>query len=540
MRSEYVTSPTARRLTGLSVVVGVLAALSGCKQPEAKAPPEFGLLPQGAKKPNIIFILVDTLRADRLGVYGSTAKLTPTMDQIGREGVVFDRCFAPAPWTLPSVASMFVSYYPSVHKATEYEIVEGMDQGRIAKVAVLDNEKFETMAGILRSGGYETAGFVANKFLKADYGFAKGFSHYDTSFSGNTVHGDVVNAAATKWLDEGRASADKPLFLYLHYMDVHGPYNAAPEFMDPLLDAVENTPMEKRTALKPQQIATLNPYLNRPPVHNGSVWDKERFEALRGYLEYWRARYDAGVAEMDSVLAKMISELDKRGLWKDSLVILASDHGEALCEHGFWEHGYSMMQTDLHVPLVIRWPEILPAGSRVMENVSLIDLLPTMATQLRMPLEANFQGRSLVGAMARTPLPKPVLIFAEAVKAGPTQHAIVEGDWKLMRWSAPDQTNPDGTTKPGPRQHFLMNLKDDPLETTHQGGADTRDILIRLNGSMDTQISVNATIAPDVVVKMGEGDAAELRAVGYTGGGSGKGDAAEPAPATQPAKSDGD
>lgn len=539
MKMKDVATRRRRRVGTIGVLIAVLGCLTACQPPDAQTKAEFGILPENANPPNIIFILVDTLRADRLGVYGSTANLTPTMDSIGRDGIVFERCFAPAPWTLPSVASMFVSYYPSVHHATEYQLVENMDQGRIAKVAILDSEKFTTLASVLRTKGYETAGFVANKFLKEEYGFAEGFSHYDTSFAGNTVHGDAVNAALTAWLDGERKTPEKPLFLYLHYMDVHGPYNAAPEFLNPLLAAVEAIPSEQRTALRPQQLATLNPYLNRPPVHEGKTWDEERFNALRGYLEYWQARYDAGVAEMDQVLGKLVAELDQRGLWKDSLIIFVADHGEALCEHGFWEHGYSLMQTDLHVPLVIRWPAILPAGSRVAENVSLIDLLPTLMEQLRLPKAQNLQGRSLVGAMARMPLPAPVPIFAEAVKAGPAQHAMVEGNWKLMRATIPERTNQDGATVPAQRQHFLMDLQSDPGETTSVLNR-FRDIANRLNTLIDSQITVNESIAPGNVI-MRTGPAANLADVGYVGGTSGATDDDEEKPAaTQPAQKEGD
>ena len=230
----------------LTLTLLAIVALSqgGCErsQPTENAkPPRIGLLPEGVEKPDLILIVIDALRADRLGVYGHPGGLSPTIDAIAAEGVTFDYCVSTAPWTAPSMASLFISYYPGVHKTTKYRVVsKDGEKFRKASQSVLSDE-FHTLAEILSLNGYQTAGFCANTMLRKRQGFAQGFEYFNTRFAANTVRGEVVNRAAFQWLEKER-DPNRPLFLYLHYMDVHGPYNAAPRFMEPLVEPLEAKP----------------------------------------------------------------------------------------------------------------------------------------------------------------------------------------------------------------------------------------------------------------------------------------------------------
>jgi len=486
----------------------------------------------------VIFILVDTLRADRLGVYGNPRGLSPTMDALTREGVLFERCFAPAPWTLPAVASMITSYYPTVHGATSYRQVEDMDQGKAPRISVL-SDKFVTLAEAMHERGYETAGFVANKFLKQEYGFGQGFDHYDASYSANTVLGEHLNAAATQWLAQ-RKDPSRPLFLYLHYMDTHGPYNAAAEFMDPLMQAVEQIPPGQRRVLTDNNMRTLLPYLRKPPEGPDGPRDEERFRDLGRYWEYWQARYEAGVREMDFYLARMIDSLKAAGLWDDAYVIFTADHGEALCEHGYWEHGYTMFQSDLHVPLALKWPGKLPGGVRVSHNVSLMDLFPTLAEQLGLPIEvAELQGQSLLELVAgQAPRAERVLL-AESIKAGSPQLALIRGDWKLIRIDQQERVTADGRTLPRQFRDFLMNFAADPDEkaSVHETHEELTEELLRLMAEKSAALrEVGATAE---MVEVDPATMGSLSAVGYVGGSGAEDNAtSQPAsaPVTQPAK----
>lgn len=469
--------------------------------------------PVDAPLPNVVFILVDTLRADRLGCYGYGRQLTPTMDALAAEGVRFDRVIAAAPWTLPSIGSLITSYAPSVHKATSFRQVDGMDRGMRPVVAML-GDQFVTLAEAMQQAGYETAGFSANKFIKAKYGFGQGYELYDTHFADNTVPGKYVNAAALRWLEQ-RQSSDKPLFLYLHYMDVHGPYDADPRFLDPLMKEVENNP--NRDPMPPRVFKRINAYIRRPPRKTS---DPTRWDRLSRTYDYWRARYDAGVAEMDFYLSQLFDKLKQDGLWDNTLIVLTADHGESLGESGFWDHGYTMLQTNLHVPLIMRYPGVLPAGRSVYTTVSLMDVAPTLYEMLRVPFDQNIQGRSLVDVIAGTK-PQPVTVFADAIKVGPRQLVVVDGRWKLIAMSIPN------TNK---IRQLLFDIEADPTEQ-HELSAEHPDIVKRLRDKLVQQLEVSSKLKPHVRRKTVAPTPAELKqlqAVGYTGG-SDEDDQDEPA-----------
>ncbi len=527
---------SAGRYARSAAAVGltVLAVLGGCQS--SRPPEKVGLLPEGARPPDVIFILVDTLRADRVGAYGQRPGLTPTIDQLAAEGVVFDRAIAPAPWTLPSIASLFCSVAPSVHKAIDYTRVEAMHEGHAAVVSVL-SDQFETLAEVMRAAGYQTAAFVANKFIRRRYGFGQGFDHFDDSPAGeNTVPGETVNQAAVAWLRQRRS--DKPLLLYLHYMDVHGPYDAAPQFLDPLLDEVEKIPPSQRHRLTRAEFRRINAYLRKPPK-----WarDRSRYDRLKMYREYWVARYEAGVAEFDHYLAQLRDELRSLGIWDDAYIILTSDHGEALCEHGFWEHGYSLYQTDLHVPLILRWPGVLPAGRRVAATVSLLDLMPTLMEQMRIALagSANIQGRSVIDVLSGIAADRGP-VFAGSVKTWPRtpirHEAVVSGAWKLIRIEQPRMRLRDGRVLAAGTRLALFNLDRDPAERQNlvEQEPQRRDMLLALLDGWRRQC---AQTHPGVVaqrVGMSEEEAQHLAAMGYTGV-EGEPPDDEPPPATRPA-----
>lgn len=474
--------------------------------------------------PNVIFILVDTLRADHVGAYGYARKLTPTMDKIAEAGVLFEHCQAAAPWTVPSVASMLTSYYPTVHGAVDFSSIDNASRGVMSGTITTLSEDYDTLAEVMKQRGYQTAGFCANKFITKKFGFAQGYDHYDTSQTANSIRGTLINSAALQWIRQERAE-DKPLFLYLHYMDVHGPYNALPEFWEPLAKEIEQIPADQRTPLTKKEFMRINGYIRQPVVYDGDVQNQQRYQLLAGYRDYWVARYDAGIAEMDQYLSELIAELDKQGLWEDSLVVLAADHGEALNEHGLWEHGYSHFQTDQHVPLMIRWPKHLPAGRRVGGNVSLIDVMPTLVDLLDAGDTDVLQGESLVPAIENGAASSNRLIIAEAQKMWPStspqrHEAAYEGPWKLMRRSIPPGAKYRGRTIPAGEELLLFNLEDDPGETTNLAPRDTARAS-QLKQQLMDQVAANANVKPGVVTSVVQVDPETMRtvkAVGYAGG----------------------
>ena len=501
------TLPRCMRWTLLLLALAVLLPqAAGCRQPVD------GHAPKQAKPPHIIFILIDALRADRVGCFGGERNLTPTIDQIAAEGVCFERTIAAAPWTQPSVASLFCSCYPEVHKVQSYGQAWDSTFTDTPKVAVF-SDAFTTLAEMLQQQGYQTAAFSANPFVIAEYGYGQGFEHFDSSFASFTKEsttGAVVNDAVGAWL--AQRDTARPTFLYLHYMDVHGPYEGDPEFLDARLAALEAEPNKHElTEEEDRRLA----HLRRLPT---SVSDPARHERLMPYREYWEARYEAGVRQMDNYLAALRQRLEELGVWQNAYVIVAADHGEALCEHHYWDHGLGVHDNQLHVPLILRWPGVLPAGRRVGATVRLIDVLPTIADQFRLAPLAGVQGISLLPHLQSGPAPAPVAAFAESVKQGTEQKALYSGRLKVMYLEAT------------PPRLDLFDIVADPHEQRSIAQQTDPRQLRALLTMVQRQMQENATLAATIesaAVPIDEAQRRRLESLGYFG--------STPTPATQPA-----
>jgi arylsulfatase len=469
--------------------LGVCAGCSREKEGDAERP---------KLRPDIVFVMVDTLRADRLGAHGPRRSNSPTIDAIASEGVRFERVISGSPWTQPSIASLFSSVYPGVHKVLNFQQAITGRSDREQRVAVFD-ESLATLPEQLQQLGYETAAFVANLFILEEYGFGRGFDHFE-DFDETRPDGEVINREVIRWLEQ-RPHRDKPLFLYLHYMDVHGPYDAGPAFHEPLLDEVEG--MLRKRRLTGDEIERLG-YLGRPPKDHR---DTKRHERLAAFREYWVARYDAGIREFDDHLKVLRAALMQAGIWQDAYVVVTSDHGEALCEHGHWDHGYSVHNTEVHVPLILRWPEHLPTGRRVEYVVSLIDVMPTLLDQLGGTLPDRIQGSSLVQLIAGHKPAEPSLVFSEAVKAGDEQKAVQYGKWKLI-------------AIPETGRRMLFDLSKDPEEQDDVSGR-YPDGVGALEELLDQQLAENEMLSRDVTPstrKLRDDQIERLRSLGYLGG----------------------
>ncbi len=471
MRPDCFAKPSmaVTRVSALSILAALLA-LTGCDKPSAKQP---------APRPNIVFILIDTLRADRLGCYGAADAQTPRIDAIAKEGVVFERVISPAPWTLPAMGSIFTGVYPSVHKANDYS--QGGDMLR-TEVRVVGDD-WDTLAERLQGAGYATAAFSANPFIQPATGFAQGFDHFDGSFASNAAPGKLVTAAAMKWLDS-RADKSKPVFLYLHYMDVHAPYILPDDILNPLLAKLgkekDMRPIEQIEATNhPGFFGTSAPYRGEP--HN----------TLRRYAEYYDALYDGCVQLMDREIGALQTSLSERKLWDDSYVIITADHGEALGEHLVWTHGFTAHQNQIHIPLIMRWPGTL-AEKRVTGVARGFDIGPTILKQLDLPMLERAQGRPLVGAFEEAEF-KNRIAYSEGVK----RHE------KMNEISAPLRE--------------LFNIADDPDEQTDLS-AQYPERVAELERLLYAQIQQNRDMAEGVAVGSATMNTAPITAGGYSGG----------------------
>lgn len=324
--------------------------------------------------PNIVVISIDTLRADRLSLYGHDRPTSPNLDRWARrEAVVFDRCIAQAPWTLPSHVSMLSGLDAIRHGVNHPTVIPST---------------LPWLPEHLRSQGYVTAAVVGGGFVDASFGFARGFDSFHRPADSVGSHRPGMRAIvdrAFSWLD--RHHDNRPLFLFLHTYEVHGPYEAKL----PWLSTVSELPAEAvsgRIVLrKPRGVLDRHDLIHVRPDGTESV--------LAADNEIAPAIYDSHVAKMDVELKRLLDGLRDRGLGKETLVVFTSDHGEALGEDGIGGHGH-LVESNLHVPLVIALPGRRDRGRRVSRQVRSIDLVPTILDAAGLPPLPDLDGRSLL------------------------------------------------------------------------------------------------------------------------------------------------
>ncbi|RIL02360.1 MAG: hypothetical protein DCC75_13300, partial [Proteobacteria bacterium] len=312
------------------------------------------------QRPNILLIVVDTLGAKHLGAYDPGIKHSPNIDGLARSGVVMERAYAAAPWTKPSIASIFTGQYPYKH-------------GVVGLRTPL-RDRSVTMAEIFGSAGYHTVGVVSHVLLRPKSGLAQGFEKYHQFNSSKTAHTAITSKQVSDQAIESLLHRDKgrSFFMFLHYFDPHFRYMEQPEF-----DLTKGM----KSSLKPGM--SLESLARR----------KDRFS--KEDLEYLKALYAGEVAYTDFHIGRVLQALKGEGLEKDTLVIFTADHGEEFMEHNWLGHTHSLYEELIHIPLIFSWPEKLKPGRRG-QVVSQIDILPTLAAMLEVaPADSEIQGASL-------------------------------------------------------------------------------------------------------------------------------------------------
>lgn len=303
---------------------------------------------------NVVLITIDTLRVDHLGCYGDASIQTPNIDRLAGEGTRFTHAYTTVPVTLPAHAALLTGAFPPATRMHDFT-----GNNLPASVA--------TLAQVLRIQGYTTAAFIGSAVLDSRFGLNRGFDvyydHFDFS-QHREVHldslerrGDHVIDEALKWLGQ---NPKRPFFLWVHLYDPHAPYNP-PE-----------------------------PFASR----------------------YRRRPYDGEIAFADAQVGRLLTFLGRHGVLDTSLLVLTSDHGESLGEHGEKTHGFFIYDSTLHVPLIIKTPGVVP---RVVRNdVSLVDVMPTLLQALKISMPASVQGRSLLDLILGRPAANPSNIYAES------------------------------------------------------------------------------------------------------------------------------
>jgi arylsulfatase A-like enzyme/uncharacterized membrane protein YbhN (UPF0104 family) len=439
-----------------------------------------------ADKPNVVLIVIDTLRADALSCYGGPVDAKSICGVAAQDGTVFTG-FAHASWTKPSFASILTSTLPSTHNT-------------MSKTATLPQD-LVLISEALQQHGYATGGIVANINLAPSFGFQQGYDEY-TYLSPDYLFGaeesssklifyqigrkvalklkpghrvtdyfqdaETVTGVANDWLERHK---DSRFFLLLHYMDPH------------------------------------DPYFERP--YNGKA--VARVEAEHpdpARAAYMKDLYYGGVRFTDEWVGRFEAKLRELGLWDDTLIVITADHGEEFQEHGGWWHGTTLYEEQIHVPMLVKWPKgKAGAPARVDEPVRHKDVAPTLLAAAGAPIPPSMQGKDLATPYEQRNEAERML-YAEEDHEGNVLHAIRTKDWKLI------EANPGNPRGLAPVELFAIDS--DRGEKQNVGEAKPEITAeMRKHAEAQRQIAASQAVQQGEQAKLTKEECEKLRVLGY-------------------------
>lgn len=418
--------------------------------PRIFSPPE---RPSSSEGPlNVILISLDTLRADHLSLYGHTVETSPRIDAwAGERGTVFENTVAAAPWTLPAHVSLFTGLDAHRHGINHSQPAPG---------------SLTLLAELLREAGYSTRGITGGGFVHPQWGFAQGFESY-SYFGEQMGFSDELESNMDKALDYLRLERTEPFFLFFHTYEIHNPYIPREpyfELMSPpdqkglyvRIDRVEPRPeqgfLDGRTFTLLNRGEVVQENYLAGGTDNGE-------DALLSNL------YDSGVAFADQQIGRLLDALDELGLSRHTLIVLTSDHGEMLGEHGLATHLF-LYEENLMVPLIIADPRGRGAGRRVESQARQIDILPTILELLDRPLPEPIDGQSLLPEMlGRDGSSRPAWSYAPA-----SNYGIALRLQNQLKYISKNHVWPS----PEIPQEEIFDLQSDPSESDSIAAEDPR------------------------------------------------------------------
>ncbi len=421
-----------------------------------------------AEQPNVIVVLVDTLRADHLEPYGYGKSVSPRVASWAEDAVVFENAISQNAWTVPSVASLLSGMYPRAHQCLDFQ------EGATVEMDTLSPDQ-DMVAEQFQAAGYTTAAIVKTKVIAAERGFGQGFDSY-TFVPGSQAWGPAgkeLTDASIAFLEK---QGDQPFFLYLHYMDPHSPYQAPDEYYEKYVSSNGSTltgAHEEVKAFKTGGAAATEA-------------DIERLYAL----------YDGEIAYWDQHFGRLLDALDALGMADTTVVVLTADHGEQFGEHGGWFHEH-LYQENIHVPLAISAPGA--AGARVATRVQQMDVAPTVASLAGVKHGTHWQGRDLSPAMSggETPAGDTYAEYAH-------KKTLISADgFKIILGEGGD---------------LMFDLNKDPGETTNivaTEAAKFAELQARLIDIFKSSQAMADKFSAAQTQQLGDDDVEALRALGY-------------------------
>jgi arylsulfatase A-like enzyme len=441
-----------------------------------------------ADHPNVVLVVIDTLRADHLGSYGYARPTSPRLDALAAGGVRFAHARATSSWTAPSVASILTGYYPANHGVE-------LPASRLGPAV-------GTLAQAFQSAGYATAARSANPaFVSPQQGFNRGFEDFQVLQGGvatdddvDTVPGDPssgrklkvakadeITASGLAWVSQ--IDPSQPYFLYAHYFDPHGGYFPPPDYA-------------KRFGVSPGSKMLT--------AAQRDFWQQKKPDAEE--LKTLESLYDAEIAFTDHEVGRLLDGLPQS---RPTLILVVADHGEEFMDHGGLSHGRTLWEEMLRVPLLVSGTGV-KSGVVVQEAVTIVDVWPTLAELAGVPPPPAPDGRSLAPSVRDGTEPAPRPLFADMVRANKTQemlhrHAVVQGSWKLL------QNMPDG--------YALYDLGTDPGERRDASAAEGEHAQ-----ALETMLTVRESRKKNLTgwrrraaptVALSEQDKERMRALGY-------------------------
>ena len=445
-----------------------------------------------AERPLILLISVDTLRPDRLALYGAERPTAPHLSRLAGDGVTFETALAPAPWTIPSHASLFTSTFPYVHATTGFTKIP---------------RQLPTLAEVLKAADVETLAVIDHPWL-ARSDFRRGFDRFDAGTRPPGIERRTVAVTEQHLLRYLEEPSTDPLFVFWHIMDVHAPYGATQPFSG-----------RYRKTIDPEETA-FPPLDELKKIGYHDYLQLDRFSCVEDLI----ATYDEGVDTVDAAIGRVLDHLRRVGLYDSATIVVTADHGESFFDHRIWiGHGLFLTDNEIRIPLIVKLPGNRHAGQRVSAMVRLVDVAPLIVEAAGIEPPPTFQGTSLFSLDPEHPERMPRVAFGFSSNTGAAYVRTNEVKY-ISSWGFPRQEvaqrhlHPKADTPVVQRIEAgekLFDLTSDPEERTNLAGlGDRQELLAQLRAGAEARRSATADRSARPT-ELSAADVERLKALGY-------------------------